>query len=165
MEISALKTFIEVAKTRHFAKAADALFVSQSTVSARIKTLEEDLGVDLFIREPGNIHLTASGEALLTHAKSIMSLWTRAKQEISVPAYTQATLVLGGLSGLWDITLQDWLSEISESFPDLAFSADIYDAQTMYSKILDGTVDLAVMYDAPHGLPHVPGRSDPNEVI
>lgn len=152
MDINALKTFLEVAKTRHFGNAADTLYISQSTVSSRIKTLEDVLGVDLFIRERGNIHLTASGEALITHAKSMMTLWTRAKQEIAVPKGIRETLVFGGLSGLWDITLQDWLYDISASHPKLAISADIFGADTLFSRVLDCTMDVAFMYDAPQGV-------------
>lgn len=151
MDINALKTFLEVAKTRHFGNAADTLFISQSTVSSRIKTLEDVLGVDLFIRERGNIHLTPSGEALTTHAKSMMTLWARAKQEIAVPSGVRETLVFGGLSGLWDITLQDWLYDISMSHPSLAVSADIFGADTLFSRIMDGTMDVGFLYDAPQG--------------
>ncbi len=152
MDINALKTFLEVAKTRHFGQAAQTLFVSQSTVSARIRTLEQTLGVDLFIRERGNIRLSAAGEALITHAKSMMTLWARAKQEISVPSGTRKTLVFGGLSGLWDITLQDWLNELTNLHPNIAISADIYGSETLYSRVLDGTIDVAFLYDAPQGL-------------
>lgn len=152
MDINALKTFLEVAKTRHFGNAADTLFISQSTVSSRIKALEDVLGVDLFIRERGNIHLTPSGEALITHAKSMMTLWTRAKQEIAVPNGVRETLVIGGLSGLWDITLQDWLYDISVSHPSLALSANIFGTETLFSRVMDGTMDVAFMYDAPQGV-------------
>lgn len=152
MDINALKTFLEVAKTRHFGNAADALFVSPSTVSSRIKALEDVLGVELFIRERGNIHLTASGEALISHAKSMMTLWTRAKQEIAVPGGIRETLIIGGLSGLWDITLQNWLYAISVSHPSLVISADIFSAETLFSRVTDGTMDVAFMYDAPQSV-------------
>jgi DNA-binding transcriptional LysR family regulator len=152
IDINALKTFLEVAKTRHFGNAADALFISQSTVSARIKTLEDQLGVALFVRERGNIRLSPSGDALITHAKSMMTLWTRAKQEIAVPNGMRETLIFGGLSGLWDITLQDWLYGISVSHPKLAISADIFGAETLFSRVMDGTMDIAFLYDAPQGV-------------
>jgi DNA-binding transcriptional LysR family regulator len=152
MDINALKTFLEVAKTRHFGNAAETLFVSQSTVSARIKTLEDQLGVDLFVRERGNIRLSPSGDALITHAKSMMTLWARAKQEIAVPKGVRQTLVFGGLSGLWDITLQNWLYDISVLHPKLAISADIFGAETLFSRVMDGTIDVAFLYDAPQGV-------------
>ncbi|MFQ3245049.1 MAG: DNA-binding transcriptional LysR family regulator [Arenicella sp.] len=152
MDINALKTFLEVAKTRHFGNAAETLFVSQSTVSARIKTLEDQLGVELFVRERGNIRLSPSGDALITHAKSMMTLWARAKQEIAVPKGVRKTLVFGGLSGLWDITLQNWLYDISVLHPRLAISADIFAAETLFSRVMDGTIDVAFLYDAPQGV-------------
>lgn len=96
MDINSLKTFLEVAKRRHFGEASEALFVSQSTVSSRIKSLEDILGVELFVRERGNIHLTPSGEALITHAKSMLTLWSRAKQEIAMPKGIRDTLSIGG---------------------------------------------------------------------
>lgn len=151
MDINALKTFLEVAKTRHFGHAAETLFVSQSTVSARIRTLEDALGVELFIRERGNIRLSPAGDALITHAKSMMTLWARAKQEVAMPKGARETLVFGGLSGLWDITLQNWLYQISESHPKLAIVADIFSAETLFSRIMDGTIDIAFLYDAPQG--------------
>ena len=45
MDIALLKTFLEVAKTRHFGRAAENLYITQAAVSARIKQMEEDLGV------------------------------------------------------------------------------------------------------------------------
>lgn len=152
MDINALKTFLEVAKTRHFGKASETLFVSQSTVSARIKTLEDALGVDLFIRDRGNIRLSPGGEALITHAKSMMTLWARAKQEISIPKGTRDTLIFGGLSGLWDITLQEWLHKVSVEHPKLAISADVFGADTLFSRVMDNSIDVAFLYDAPQGV-------------
>lgn len=152
MDINALKTFLEVAKTRHFGQASEALFVSQSTVSARIKALEDAVGADLFIRERGNIRLSPAGESMITHAKSMMTLWARAKQEISAPGDTRHTIVFGGLPGLWDITLQNWLHTISKSHPNLAVTADIYSAESLVALVLDGTIDIAFLYDAPQSV-------------
>ncbi|MFT7527493.1 MAG: DNA-binding transcriptional LysR family regulator [Arenicella sp.] len=152
MDLNAFKTFLEVAKTLHFAHAADNLFVSQSTVSARIRALEESLGTELFVRERSNIHLSQSGKALVPHAKSIMTLWGRARQEVGAPQGVLNTLVIGGLSGLWDITLQDWLTKIAVKVPQLAISADIFSATTLVQRIMNSTMDVAFLYDAPQGV-------------
>ena len=152
MDINALKTFLEVAKTHHFGHAADNLFVSQSTVSARIRSLEESLGAELFVRERSNIHLTANGEALISHAKSIVTLWGRARQEIGAPAGISDSMVIGGLSGLWDITLQNWLNKLSSEQPQLAISADIFSADVLVKRVMNATMDIAFLYDAPQGV-------------
>ena len=152
MDINAIKTFLEVAKTRHFGHAANALFVSQSTVSARIRSLEESIGAELFIRERGNIRLSPTGEALMTYAQGITTLWARAQQEIASPQGARETIAFGGLSGLWDITLQNWLHQISESHPSLAISADIFSAETLVDRLTKGALDIAFLYDAPQSV-------------
>ena len=55
MDIGLLKAFIEVYRTRHFGNAAKNLFISQSAVSARIRQLEDELGIRLFTRDRNNI--------------------------------------------------------------------------------------------------------------
>jgi DNA-binding transcriptional LysR family regulator len=69
MSISSIQldAFFEVAKLLNFSKAAAALGVTQSALSQRVKNLELDLGVTLFIRETGAIRLTDSGEKLLRY--------------------------------------------------------------------------------------------------
>lgn len=150
MDINAFKTFLEVAKTCHFGRAANNLCVTQSAISARIKALEESLGTELFIRERSNIHLSPSGEALLIHASSIVDMWNRARQEVSLPNGMQYSLNVGGLPGLWDILLQGWLNQVLQGQPNLAVNADIYSADVLVEKVLNRSIDLAFLYDAPH---------------
>ena len=62
MDTELLKTFLEVSRTRHFGRAAEALYLTQSAVSFRIRQLENQLGVNLFTRHRNNIRLTPAGE-------------------------------------------------------------------------------------------------------
>ncbi len=59
----------EVSRTRHFGRAAEALYLTQSAVSFRIRQLENQLGVNLFTRHRNNIRLTTAGEKLLPMPK------------------------------------------------------------------------------------------------
>lgn len=63
MDTELLKTFLEVSRTRHFGRAAEALYLTQSAVSFRIRQLENQLGVNLFTRHRNNIRLTTAGKA------------------------------------------------------------------------------------------------------
>ena len=89
MDTELLKTFLEVQKTRHFGKAAEHLYLTQSAVSFRIRQLEQSLGVALFSRHRNNIQLTEAGELLLPHAQAVISALQAAKtqlqQQSSVP--------------------------------------------------------------------------------
>lgn len=82
MDTELLKTFLEVQKTRHFGKAAENLYLTQSAVSFRIRQLEQSLGVPLFIRYRNNIQLTSAGELLLPHAEAVLSAIGAARQQI-----------------------------------------------------------------------------------
>ena len=149
MDINAFKTFIEVAKTRHFGRAAENLCVSQSAVSARIRALEESLGTSLFVRERSNVHLSPEGEALLAHAKVIVGTWNKVRLEAGVPNGIATRIVVGGLPGLWDITLQGWLNRIFDAEQDLLINADIQSASTLANQVINGSMDIAFVYDAP----------------
>ena len=74
MEIRHLTTFLTVAKLLSFNKAASRLNYAQSSVSAQIQALEEDLGVQLFDRMGRYILLTEAGERLIQYAEKIIDL-------------------------------------------------------------------------------------------
>lgn len=106
MDTELLKTFLEVQKTRHFGKAADNLYLTQSAVSFRIRQLEQSLGVTLFNRFRNNIQLTTAGEMLLPHAQAVLSAIASAKQQIASnyhperPLHLLMSSELGGLCHL-----------------------------------------------------------------
>lgn len=80
MDTELLKTFLEVSRTRHFGRAAESLYLTQSAVSFRIRQLENQLGANLFTRHRNNIRLTPAGERLLPYAETLMSTWQLAKK-------------------------------------------------------------------------------------
>ncbi len=94
MDTELLKTFLEVQKTRHFGKAADNLYLTQSAVSFRIRQLEQSLGVTLFNRFRNNIQLTTAGEMLLPHAQAVLSAIASAKQQIATNYHPERPLHL-----------------------------------------------------------------------
>ncbi|MGM8216487.1 LysR family transcriptional regulator [Bacillaceae bacterium W0354] len=83
MEFRQLKYFIEVAKREHMTEAADALHVAQSSVSRSIYNLEQELGVNLFIREGRNVRLTPIGRLFYERASQITHLMEESKREIN----------------------------------------------------------------------------------
>ncbi len=91
MDTELLKTFLEVSRTRHFGRAAESLYLTQSAVSFRIRQLENQLGANLFTRHRNNIRLTPAGERLLPYAESLMMTWQLAKKRwcvhCNIPSY------------------------------------------------------------------------------
>ena len=149
MDVDALKTFLEVNRTRHFGQAADNLYLSQSAVSARIRLLEQEVGVPLFTRQRNNIQLTAAGRRLLRYAENILTTWHRAKQEIGTNDASQIPFTIGIMPSLWDVLLQPWISYMQETLPDLILHTEINDPIVLLRRIKEGTMDLAFCFDYP----------------
>ena len=72
LELYQLRTFLAVAETRHLTRAAERVHLSQPAVSAQLKALEEELGVQLFERLHGGMELTVTGGQLLQHAERVL---------------------------------------------------------------------------------------------
>ena len=148
MDIQLLKTFMEVSRTRHFGRAADALFLSQSAVSARIRQLEESVGVALLTRDRNNIQLTPAGQRLLIYAETILNTWNRARQEIAIEEESRIPLSVSAIPSLWDVVLQDWVHWMRRHLPDMALQAEADSADTLQRKLREGMIDLAFLFDA-----------------
>jgi DNA-binding transcriptional LysR family regulator len=81
MELYHLKTFVKVADEGNLSRAAELLFTSQPAISAHIKALEEELGINLFQRTPKGMRLTPSGELLYQKAAGILNSADELKSE------------------------------------------------------------------------------------
>ncbi|MDH5179180.1 MAG: LysR family transcriptional regulator [Gammaproteobacteria bacterium] len=149
MDIDALKTFLEVNRTRHFGLAAKNLYVSQSTVSARIKLLEEQIGLALFIRQRNNIQLTDAGQRLVRYAENIVTNWVRARQEIGIADEAHIPMVVGASTSLWDSILQDWIGHMYKAMPELSMHAEVQQPEVLFRRVLERSMDIAFVFDNP----------------
>ncbi len=147
MDIELLRTFIEVNRTGHFGRAADNLFLTQSAVSARIKMLEDTLGVTLFERKRNDIRLTSSGNRFLRHARSIVESWQRARQDVALEEGFVSSLAIGSLVDLWELDLLDWLILLRRQLPEIAFHASALPFETLTMQMLNGQLDLSIVFD------------------
>jgi LysR family transcriptional regulator, flagellar master operon regulator len=149
VDIDLLKTFLEVNRTRHFGRAADNLFLTQSAVSSRIRQLEEAVGADLFTRTRNDIQLTPAGSRLLKYAESILNTWNRARQEASLGEANTLSLAIGGMASLWDVLLQSWIQTLPQHFPSLVLQAEAHGRDALVRKLRDGVLDVAFMFEPP----------------
>lgn len=141
MDIRFLTTFIEVAKTRHFGKAAENLYLTQSAVSARIKLLEEYFHTTLFIRQRNSIQLTQSGEKLLPYAKQLCATLNEAKQELQIQS--SEYVVCGATQLASELQLPTMLSHLHNSFPDWSVKAEVLTLDSLSRQLHERVTDLA----------------------
>jgi len=152
MDIELARTFLEIVSTRSFIRAAERLNVGQTTVSARVRLLEQQLGRSLFVRNKGGASLTPAGEQFLRYAPSFVQLWQRARQQVAVPPGHRAILTIGGEVSLWQPLVLDWVLWMRSSLRDIALRVHIDVPQDLIKHVASGIVDVALMY-APQHLP------------
>ncbi len=120
MEIGQIETFIAVATFGGFHRAAEALHMSQPAVSARIKALEQSLGVTLFTRGQGALVLSQAGRALKPHAEQLLRQAALARQSIHElqPGGLGALRIAAALS-VCTYLLPDVLSRFHDEHPNV----------------------------------------------
>lgn len=150
MDIELAKTFLEIVSTGSFVRAADRLNVGQTTVSARVRILEEKLGRPLFVRNKGGASLTPAGEQFLRYAPSFVQLWQRARHQVAVPPGHSSVLAIGGEVSLSQPLLLNWVLWMRSNLPDIALRVHVDVPQDLINQVAAGLVDAAVMYAPPH---------------
>ncbi|MEW6981371.1 LysR family transcriptional regulator [Colwelliaceae bacterium 6471] len=149
MKIELLKTFLEVSRTLHFRLASEALFITQSAVSARIKLLEDELGVLLFDRSQKHLALTPEGHRLIKHANEMIFMWQKAKQDVGITDSHSLQLVIGSMMSIWDIVLQQWLKTLHQSIDDISLLTNTYNPLELRKSVLNGILDIAFLFEPP----------------
>lgn len=150
MDIELARTFIEIVSTGSFIRASERLNVAQTTVSARIRSLEQQLGRELFVRHKGGAALTPAGEQFLRHAPMFVQLWQRTLHQVAVPPGRRAVLTVGSEVSLAQPLLLDWVRWMRRSLQDIAIRVHVDVPQDLISQVASGTVDIAIMYAPSH---------------
>ncbi|ARU29384.1 LysR family transcriptional regulator [Cellvibrio sp. PSBB006] len=149
MDIELLKTFIEVTQVRHFGRAADNLFLTPAAVSARIRQLEQMLGVTLLHRIRGNIQMTAEGERLLPHAQKLLHAWSETLEDLSIKLEPENHLTLGTTASVWQCELSDLIQELLTLSAGRGLSIESLSHLELITQILAQRLDLALVLDLP----------------
>lgn len=146
MDIELARTFLEIVSTGSFIRASERLNVAQTTVSARIRSLEQQLGRSLFVRHKGGASLTPAGEQFLRHAPMFVQLWQRTLHQVAVPPGRRAVLTVGSEVSLWQPLLLDWVRWMRGSLPDIALRVHVDVPEDLINQVASGMLDVAIMY-------------------
>ena len=146
MNIDLARTFLEIAETGNFNKAAERLHVTQSTVSMRINALEDELGRPLFARSKAGTELTAAGNQFRRYATTMVRVWEQARQELALPPGFRSVLTVGGQFSLWDRMLLRWVPWMRDAMPDVALRVEVGLSDGLMRQLSEGLIDVGVMY-------------------
>lgn len=151
MNLTNLETFTTVVKFMNFSRAADALFVSQSTVTSRIKSLEDELKAELFFREGKAVRLTAIGERFFEHSLKIQEMLRACEQDISIYNKFKNYLSVCAPDSVWEYTLSDSISKFMSDHPDTAMKLKCGYSEFVVQDLLLGLADVGVIFQKIYG--------------
>ncbi|OBJ59404.1 LysR family transcriptional regulator [Mycobacterium sp. 1423905.2] len=146
MDLRHLEYFLAVADERSFTGAAKKLHVVQSGVSATIRALERDLGVELFARGPAGVALTPAGHELRPHARATLDAVRAAKDAVhATRGAVRGTVTVGTLTSIDVIDLPALLAELYERHPavQVHLRSTMAGSAGLARELRDGDLDIA----------------------
>lgn len=146
MNIVNLRTFLSIVATGSLARASQQMNVTQSTVTARLKALEDELGQTLINRKKSGATLTAAGMRLERYAETISDLWRQARQETSLPERIDAVCNLGVHPSLWDGFGKKLADEVFAKQTNVALTVWRGDQLELNRWLAAGRTDISISY-------------------
>lgn len=146
MNSESLKTFLIIAELKSYTKAAQRMFITQSTVTKRIKELENDLGRALFKQDKRHIELTAEGQILLKNAKEILALEERTISEIKQYEKRYLSLNVGCVNSLMECHVSECLAEFCKKYSDISLKLFVNHSHDLLNQLSDGEIDVCFSY-------------------
>ena len=170
MELRHLRYFIAVAEELHFTRAALRLNIAQPPLSQQIRALEDELGVQLFLRTRRSVALTDAGQALLVRAREMLAAAQSLPGELQRVARGEVGLLRIGFSSTLPLTkvLRDVVADHRRTHPDVALNLREMHSQQQFDGLLRGELDVGlVRYNesAPEGIRLVVLRRDPLRLV
>ena len=147
MELRVLQYFLAVAREESFTGAANALHLSQPTLSRQLKDLETELGKQLFIRGSRKIELTDEGRILKKRAEEIVSLVNKTENEIAVSDdHIAGDVFIGAGETVGVRTITKAAKCVRDSYPDIHFHIISGDRTDVVEKLDSGLVDFGLVF-------------------
>ena len=144
LDIDLLKTFLAIADTGSFTRAAEEVHKTQSAVSMQMKRLEDLLGRALFVRDGRASRFTADGERLIDYARRMVAINDEAVAAFTQPDLT-GTVRFGTPEDYADRFLPEILARFSRTHPQVTVDVDCLNSTVLYEKSRRSEIDLAVV--------------------
>lgn len=151
MNLEQLQSFLTVAETGHFTKAAAQLHVAQPTLSRQISTLETELGSELFNRARGNITLTAAGETLLPIASRMLADAEHIRFQMhELAGLRRGRVRLGAPPSMCVSVVAEVVEPYHQEYPGVDLHLRESGSHNLLNELVGGTLDLALVVASEH---------------
>ncbi|MCH7897161.1 MAG: selenium metabolism-associated LysR family transcriptional regulator [candidate division NC10 bacterium] len=146
MDIRALEVFCRIVELKSFSKAAEAVYLTQPTVSGHIKGLEEYVGLKLLDRLGREVVPTQAGELLYGYARQVIALRNQAVQALEeYKGSLKGQLIIGGSNIPGEYVLPALLGRFKARYPDISITLRIADSREIARGVLEGTYELGAV--------------------
>lgn len=146
MQSEWIETFLDLMESRSFNRTAERLSVTQSTVSARIKALEDEVGARLFLRSRAGTEPTTEALRLAPHARNLRHEWTLARRSVEKRGGVALTLRIGIQNDLAHAQLGPLVGDFRRLLPQIALYIEPDYSTQMGLDLQSGSQDFAVMF-------------------
>jgi len=143
LDLNYIKTFLQVVSTGNFAKAAEQLQYAQSTVTAQIHAIEQELGAPLFERVGRKNYLTPTGEEFLKHCSDLQSLLHKISGVAHQGNDAEFTLRIGVLQSLLFDSFLSTIPVIREQYPNATVSLKVCNTLEALELLRQNNLDMA----------------------
>ena len=142
MNLRFVEAFYWVASLKSISRAAEKLFLTQSAMSSRISTLEEELGVLLLDRRDKQFKLTVAGARFLVYAQKLLELQREVKAEMGSGATMAMSMRIGAIESVLHSWLIPWLEKLRADHPGLELELTVETTPILIDQMQRGTLDL-----------------------
>jgi DNA-binding transcriptional LysR family regulator len=146
-----IEAFLEVARRQNLSRAAESLFVSQPTLTARLQSLEASLGEQLFVRTRRGMRLTEAGEAFLPYAEHALRALADGRERLAeLRRGVAGRLILGAPPTVSTYTLPALLARFSAAHPNVRLAVKTGTSEEVLEMVLHDQVQLGIMRSLVH---------------
>lgn len=146
MDIDLARTFLEIIRSGSFIATAERMHITQTAVTARVRSLESQLGCRLFTRNRAGARLTSDGERFVAYATQLVQTWETAKRDLPLPRGYDKLLSLGAEVSLSSPLMLAWVQRLRQALPDHALRSDVASDDELQKKLELGALDAALVH-------------------
>lgn len=141
-----LRVFCTVAEFQSFTRAGQVLYITQPAVSFQIKSLEEEFGTKLFIREQNRVILTDVGKVLFKYAREILKKYEEVEKEIgAITKSLKGKLTVGMTTIIGKYYLPLVIKDFKNKYPDVEVVTKISNTQNIVNSLIENALDLCIV--------------------
>ena len=152
MNLELIDTFLDLLETRNFNRTAERLETTQSTISGRVKSLEQAIGAKLFERGRAGAVPTPSGVRFEQHARALKAGWGHALRDVGGLERYEGALRVSGQFTLMRTLFLDWIGEVHTAHARLSLHLEADYSMQIVADLANGAIDIGVLF-APKFLP------------